>query len=109
MTVTPVLPAYAPLVDPTSLVQQVLPQQQMLPAVPTGGTNFSRLLTDGIDGVNTQLVEADTLVQAFALDDTIPVHQVTYALEQARLSFELMLQVRNRLLEGYQQLMNMQL
>jgi flagellar hook-basal body complex protein FliE len=34
---------------------------------------------------------------------------VTFALEQARLSLELMLQVRSRLVEGYQQIMGMQL
>ena len=30
----------------------------------------------------------------------MPVHQVTYALEQARLSMELMMQVRSQLIEG---------
>jgi flagellar hook-basal body complex protein FliE len=74
-----------------------------------GPGGFAQLLLDGVDAANAKLVEADAMVRAFALDDSIPVHQVTYALEQARLSFELMLQVRNRLLEGYQQLMNMQL
>lgn len=74
-----------------------------------GGTTFAQMLTGGIDRVNDKLVAADAAVQAFTLDDSIPIHQVTYALEEARLSFELMVQVRNRLLEGYQQLMNMQL
>ena len=71
--------------------------------------SFGRMLVDGINGVSDKLSSADATARAFALDDSIPVHQVTYALEQARLSFELMLQVRSRLLEGYQQLMNMQL
>ena len=71
--------------------------------------SFGRMLVDGINGVSDKLSTADATARAFALDDSIPVHQVTYALEQARLSFELMLQVRSRLLEGYQQLMNMQL
>lgn len=70
---------------------------------------FSQMLSDGIESVNTKMIQADQLVEAFALDDSIPVHQVTFALEQARLSFELMLQVRNRLVESYQQLMNMQI
>jgi len=37
------------------------------------------------------------------------VHQVTLALEQARLSVELAMQVRQRLVESYRELMNMQL
>ena len=70
--------------------------------------SFDEMLKAGIQATDTKVAEADRLVQAFALDDSIPAHQVTFALEEARLSLELMLQVRNRLLEGYQQIMNMQ-
>jgi flagellar hook-basal body complex protein FliE len=72
-------------------------------------TTFAQLLTDGFDRVSANMNNADKMVRAFALDDSIPVHQVTFALEQARLSMELLLQVRGRLVESYQQLMNMQL
>jgi flagellar hook-basal body complex protein FliE len=71
--------------------------------------SFSQMLVDGLDSVNSKLVEADKMVKAFAVDDSIPVHEVTFALAQAKLSLELMLQVKARILEGYQQLMNMQL
>jgi flagellar hook-basal body complex protein FliE len=72
------------------------------------GTSFSRMILDGIAQVDAKLVDADAMTTAFALDDSIPVHQVTYALEQARLSFQLMMEVRSRLVEGYQELMRMQ-
>lgn len=74
-----------------------------------GNVSFSSFIVDGVQGVSDKLIHADAMVRAFALDDSIPAHQVTFALEQARLSLELMMQVRNRLLEGYQQLMTMQL
>lgn len=61
---------------------------------------FSGVLLGGVEQVNQNLLKADAAVTAFALDDSIPLHQVTYALEQARLSFELLLQVRSRLVEG---------
>jgi flagellar hook-basal body complex protein FliE len=67
----------------------------------TDRLSFSEILSKGI--------EADRLVAQFAVDDSVPLHQVTYALEQARMSFELMIQVRNRALEATQQLMNMQI
>lgn len=72
------------------------------------GLSFTRLLTDGIEKTNAQLLEADRLTRAFALGEDIPVHQVTFALEQARLSFELMSQVRTRLIESYQEILRMQ-
>ena len=78
-------------------------------AAPKPTTSFADMLIGGLDGANARIAEADRLTQAFILDDSVPVHQVTFALEQAQLSMELMLQVRERLVEGYQQLMNMQL
>lgn len=71
--------------------------------------NFADILGKGIDAVNTKVADAENLSRAFALDDSIPVHQVTYALTQAQLSLELMTHVRDRLIDGYQQLMNMQI
>ena len=76
---------------------------------PLRGTSFSQMLLGGIDHVNQQLTEADAKVAAFALDDTIPPHQVILAIDEARDALELMLQVRSRLVEGYQEIMRMQL
>lgn len=103
MTPVPATPvAIEPLANPLPVAPPVMPHS-------ASATSFSDLLVKSIDGVNSKITEANNLVRAFALDDSIPVHQVTYALSQAQLSLELMMQVRNRLLEGYQQLMNMQL
>lgn len=71
--------------------------------------SFSEVLSKGIESTTNKLVEADKMVAQFAVDDSIPLHHVTFALEEARLSFELMIQVRNRMLEASQQLMNMQI
>lgn len=105
MTAAPI-PPIAPLAAPTaSVVQTTLPS----PLQPTGVTSFGQLLTDGIDKINTKIADADKMVRAFALDDSIPVHQVMFALDEAQSSMEMALQMRARLLDGYQQLMNMQL
>lgn len=77
--------------------------------VSTEKLSFAEMLTKGVEATNDKLAEADRLVMQFAVGDPVPLHQVTYALEQARLSFELMIQVRNRALEATQQLMNMQI
>ena len=106
MPAAPITPVEAAtLLDRTSLVQaQALPSPQSV-----ASPSFAQLLTNGIDSLNTKLQNADNMVRAFTLDDSIPVHQVTFALEQAKASMELAMQVRSRVLEGYQQLMNMQL
>ena len=88
---------------------QLLGVQAGANAAAPAGASFSQILMNGIDTVNQRVANADAMVRAFALDDSIPVHQVTFALEQARLSLELMMQVRARLVEGYQRMMEMQL
>jgi flagellar hook-basal body complex protein FliE len=102
--------AVLPPIDPVSPLAQLTQVQPLAPASPVApAASFGQILTNGIDAVNNKAIAADNLVRAFAVDDSIPVHQVTFALTQAQLSLELTMQVRNRLVEGYQQLMNMQL
>lgn len=72
------------------------------------GVSFEQLLRRGLETTDNRIAEANQMVAAFTLDNDVPAHQVMFALEQARLSMELMVQVRNRLVEGYQQIMNMQ-
>ncbi len=73
----------------------------------TSQAGFSDILASGMRHVEGKLATANELVQRFALDDSVPLHQVTYALEEARLSVELAMQVRTRLVESYRELMNM--
>lgn len=73
------------------------------------GTGFAELLAKGVAGMEAKVAQADELVRRFAIDGNVPVHQVTFALEEARLSIELAMQVRARLTEAYRDLMNMQL
>lgn len=78
-------------------------------AAAPGSASFGDLLAGGLRQIDQRVASADALVRSFALDDNVPLHQVTFALEQARLSVELAMQVQNRLVESYRQLMNMQL
>lgn len=84
---------------------------QAAQAVPvqTAQADFSDILATGIRQVEGKVATANDMVQRFALDDSIPLHQVTFALEEARLSVELAMQVRTRLVESYRELMNMQI
>ena len=72
-------------------------------------SEFESMLTKGISEIEAKVEAADALVQQFAIDDSVPVHQVTMALEEARLAVDLAIQVRERLVEGYREIMNMQL
>lgn len=93
----------------TAPIAMRLGDAAQLAAGPGQGPGFGEVLLRGLQGVDAKIATADKLVQQFAVDDSVPVHQVTMALEQARLSVELAMQVRSRIVEGYRELMNMPL
>jgi len=109
---TPIAPVSAAGAAPTGVTAPPLSASVLSASAPQQGvavTRFSDLLGKGLDHVEHKLTEADDLVRAFALDDSVPIHQVTIALEEARIAVELAMQVRSHLVEAYHQIMNTQL
>jgi flagellar hook-basal body complex protein FliE len=72
------------------------------------GPNFGQLVSQGLQSVNQQLQTSQVDLQRLASGEAENLHHVMLKLEESRLSFQLMLQVRNRLLESYQEIMRMQ-
>ena len=71
--------------------------------------NFSEILKDKLDGVNAKQVKADDSTEAFIKGDEVDIHNVMLNAEEAKMSMELAVQVRNKLVEAYQELSRMQL
>jgi flagellar hook-basal body complex protein FliE len=69
--------------------------------------DFPAMFSGMLSQVDKKLQVADGQLQALAVGETQNLHQVMISMEEARLSFQLMVQVRNRLLEGYQEIMRM--
>jgi flagellar hook-basal body complex protein FliE len=70
-------------------------------------SNFKKILGQSIGEVNGLLQEANQSVQEMAAGK-IDIHQAMTALEQANLSFRLMVQVRNKMISAYEEIMRMQ-
>ena len=71
--------------------------------------DFASWFTRQLAQVNADLAQSDQQLQALAAGEAQNLHQVMISLEEARLSFQLLAQVRNRALEAYQDVMRMQL
>ncbi len=69
---------------------------------------FSAWMARELASANAKLLDTDQQLQRLAAGETTNLHQVMIGLEDARLSFQLLVQVRNRLLEGYQDILRMQ-
>ena len=72
------------------------------------GNSFANWLAHKMETVNSQLQQSEYQVQQLATGEADNLHQIMMSLEKSKLEFELVLQVRNRLLEGYQEIMRMQ-
>jgi flagellar hook-basal body complex protein FliE len=70
---------------------------------------FDAMVNAGLNGVNRALLQTETDAQRLAVGDVQNLHQVMIHMEEAKASFQLFLQVRNRLLDAYQEVMRMQI
>jgi flagellar hook-basal body complex protein FliE len=74
----------------------------------TGGADFGALLKQSIDQVNEIQQEASSMREAFEKGEgDMDLAQVMIAAQKSSLSFEAMVQVRNKLIEAYKDVMNM--
>jgi flagellar hook-basal body complex protein FliE len=80
-----------------------------LSAASTAPIGFQDWLQDQIRVVNSEIITADEGVRRLAIGEPVSLHQVMVNLDRAKLHFDLALQVRNKLLEAYQDVMRMQI
>jgi flagellar hook-basal body complex protein FliE len=69
---------------------------------------FAQRVVEGLQELNGQLLSTQADLQGLALGQAENLHEVVIRLEESRISLQLMLQVRNRVLEAYQDVMRMQ-
>jgi flagellar hook-basal body complex protein FliE len=76
---------------------------------PAERTDFSALLRETLNDVSTLQSTSSAMKTAYERgDESIDLPQVMLASQKASLSFEAMAEVRNRVLNAYQEIMNMQ-
>ena len=95
-----------PAIDPGFLVP-ASGAQALLPN--TAGPSFASWLDEQLRATNAGIGEADQAVRRLAVGEPVNLHQVMVQLERAKLQLELVLQVRGKLLEAYQDLLRMQI
>ena len=73
-----------------------------------GNANFMQTLQDAMGQAGNLQADADQKVAQLASGTGQDVHSAMIAVEEANLSFQMMLQVRNKILQAYQQVSGMQ-
>ena len=70
---------------------------------------FAKLLGQELAGLDRATAAAEQSMSDLAAGKPVELHEVMISLEKARLSVQTFIQVRNRLVESYQDLMRMQM
>ena len=88
-----------------------LPRTMPSPAMPaapaSAPTNFGKLLNEAVQQVNDVEKNSTGELQKFLSNDS-DLHSVMISLEKADLSFQVMMQVRNKIVAAYQEIMKSQ-
>ncbi len=78
-------------------------------AAPVSGQgSFAETIQSTVEQVNAIQANADTMAQKLATGDVEDIHQVLMALNHASDAFGVTVQVRNKVVEAYQEIMRMQ-
>jgi len=87
-----------------------IPRMMPAPAAPKpqpAGGSFGKLLNEAIQQVNDVEKTSQGELQKY-LSNESDLHSVMIALEKADLSFQMMMQVRNKIVQAYQEIMKSQ-
>ncbi|MTV27348.1 flagellar hook-basal body complex protein FliE [Nitriliruptoraceae bacterium ZYF776] len=98
-----------PPLPPIGAVPPIAPNA---PAAPTGGApsaGFGQALTQGLQQVSSLEHQADALSNDLLTGGPTRIHDVMVATSESALAVDLLVQVRDRALEAYQEVMRLQL
>ena len=76
---------------------------------PSGAGSFGEVVQKFIEDTNTQQIQADASVERLATGESESIHETMLALTKADLSLRVFMEVRNKVLDAYQEVMRMQL
>lgn len=94
----------------TSIQPIRLPELPEISAQPAAGSGaFGAAFEKALTGVNAAQREAQSGIEKFLSGENVELHQIAMDQQKAALSFDLFLQVRNKVVQAYQEVMRMQL
>ncbi len=77
-------------------------------AVSKSSADFAALIKGSIESINAKQVDADKAAVGLASGQNGNIHEVMIKMEEAEISLRLMVQMRNKVVEAYQEIMRMQ-
>jgi flagellar hook-basal body complex protein FliE len=91
-----------------NLMPPILDSQRENVNVRENENSFGKVLTNKIEEINKLKLDADDAIAKVEFSGSGSIHEAIIAMEKASISFKTMLEVRNKMLEAYQEVMRMQ-
>ena len=86
------------------------PPEPPKPDQAEGGRSFKDILAESLDKVNELQLDADKLVERYyANDPDVKSEHVMVAMRKAQVAFETLMQIRNKLVDAYEQIQQMRI
>ena len=79
-----------------------------VPVIGEGESSFGSALTKALNGVSDARNNASQLTERFARGENVELHQVMAATEEAGIALDLLVEMRNKVVEAYRTVINMQ-
>ena len=92
----------------TSFYKGIEDNSQKQTSTASDSVSFGDIINKQLNQLNDLQVEADDSSQKLATGEASNVHDVMIKAEEAKLALELAVQVRNKLVESYQEVMKLQ-
>lgn len=71
--------------------------------------SFSDVISNAINNVNEKQINADNSIESLIKGDDITMHEVMLSMQESQLSMQLLIEVRNKMVEAYQEINKIQL
>lgn len=94
-----------PIGDLNGLMPSAIPDTKPV----SGAKSFAAILEGFVEDTNRQQIQADQAVQQLATGESDSIPDTMLALSKADLSLRVFMEVRNKVIEAYQEVMRMQM
>lgn len=91
-----------------SEINKARQKSESISSTEQSGKSFADTLKEAVQSVDTLQKEANVLMQKLATGENKNIPEVMIATEKADIALKLMIQVRNKIIDAYQEVMKMQ-
>lgn len=96
-------------VPDSKIFENINPDKKVTNTDSNSNINFFDMLKSKLDDVNNKQIDAENTTESFVKGEDTDIHNVMLATEEAKMSLELAVQVRNKIVDAYQEINRMQL